>query len=105
MTAEDFSTMIKEAYQIGFMDAVRAYEPEQDLVRASAVKSWLRMMRIDWKQFNAAVDGGMIKPRRKGTGKNSPLYYSKADIKKALLTARATMLNEKEQLSMYGQPT
>lgn len=105
MTAEDFSTMIKEAYQIGFMEAVRAYEPEQDLVRASAVKPWLRMMRVDCKQFNAMVGEGMIKPRRKGTGKNSPLYYSKAEIKKALLTANATMLNEKEQLSMYGQPT
>ena len=102
MTAEDFKTMIEQAYQTGFMDAVRAYEPEQDLVRASAVKSWLRMMRVDRKRFNAMVNEGMIKPRRKGTGKNSPLYYSKAEIKKAMLTAKATMLNEKEQLSMYG---
>ena len=105
MTTEDFSTMIKEAYQIGFMDAVRAYEPEQDLVRASAVKSWLRMMRVDRKRFNAMVNEGMIRPRRKGTGKNSPLYYSKAEIKKALLTAKATQMNEKEQLSMDSHPT
>lgn len=98
MKAEDFTDMIIGAYQVGFMEAVRAYEPEQDLVRASAVKAWLKMMHIDAKKFDAMVNKGMVHPKRKGTGKNSPIYYSKADIKKAILTAKAVQMNEMEKM-------
>ena len=98
MKAEDFASMIIGAYQIGFMEAVRAYEPEQDLVRASKVKSWLKMVNIEYKKFAYMVDNGMIHARRKGTGKNSPLYYSKSEIKKALFTAKAVMMNETEKM-------
>lgn len=98
MTAEDFTQMIIGAYQVGFMEAVRAYEPEQDLVRASKVKSWLKMANIEYKKFSRMVDSGMIHAKRKGTGKNSPIYYSKSEIKKALFTAKAVMMNETEKM-------
>ena len=98
MTAEDFTQMIIGAYQVGFMEAVRAYEPEQDLVRASKVKSWLKMANIEYKKFARMVDSGMIHAKRKGTSKNSPIYYSKSEIKKALFTAKAVMMNETEKM-------
>lgn len=91
MKPEDFSRMITDAYQVGFAEAVRMYEPVQDLIRAKDAKRWLRMMNASDKVLRE------VSPKRVGEAKNSPLYYSKAEIKKALLAARASMLNTLEQ--------
>lgn len=87
----DFSEIygiMSEYMQAGFMEAVKAYEPVQDEVRQTEVKAWLRFMRIDVKAFRNLVRQGVVTPRRKGEGRNSPLYYSKAEIKKALAAAK-----------------
>lgn len=84
MDIQELNSMIADFVQVGYMEAVKAYEPPQDLVRLSEVKRWLRMMKIDIKRFNTLVSNEIIKPVRKGTGRNSPFYYSKAEIKKAL---------------------
>lgn len=49
MKPEDFSRMITDAYQVGFAEAVRMYEPVQDLIRAKDAKMWLRMMNASDK--------------------------------------------------------
>lgn len=97
MNAEDFTRMIIESYQIGFMEAMRAYEPSNDLVKASEVKSWLKMMHIEQKKFKQLCDSGKMKIIRKGNSKNSPIYYSKSEIKKALFTTKVTALYELEK--------
>lgn len=91
MKPEDFSRMITDAYQVGFAEAVRMYEPVQDLIRAKEAKAWLKMIHATEKVLD------YVKPLRKGTGKNSPIYYSKAEIKKTLLTAKTSMLNALEK--------
>ena len=90
MKPEDFSRMITDAYQVGFAEAVRMYEPVQDLVRAKDAKRWLRMMNASDKVLRE------VSPKRVGEAKNSPLYYSKAEIKKAFgaMTTHAAWLNE-----------
>lgn len=93
----ELNAVIADFVQVGFMEAVRAYEPAQDLVRASEVEDWLRMMKIDEKKFKSLCRRGIIQTVRKGTGRNSPLYYSKKEIKQALSMARASMLNTLEQ--------
>lgn len=88
---EDFNEMCEimtDYMQVGFMEAMKAYEPVQDEVRLSKVKEWLRFMRFDTRKFNILVKQGAIKATRKGGGRNSPLYYSKADIKLAFANAR-----------------
>lgn len=55
------------------------YEPVQDLIRAKDAKMWLRMMNASDKVLRE------VTPKRVGEAKNSPLYYSKAEIKKAWL--------------------
>lgn len=72
--------------QVGFMEAVRAYEPAQDRLRQKDVREWLKMMLIDYNTFKALVKKGAIKPRRYGSAVNSPLYYSKKEIKQAMAT-------------------
>lgn len=72
MNIEEIQSIMIDSYQVGYMEAVKAYEPAQDLIRLRDVKKWLRMMRIDWKRFNVLVNKELIKPIRKGESRNSP---------------------------------
>ena len=81
-----------DAVQIGFMQAVKSYEPTADAIRATEVRQWLKHMFISWSQFSKLENAGLIKPFRKGKATNSPLYYSKSEIKQALTTAKIAAL-------------
>ena len=84
MKINELIGVMADSYQIGYMQAVKAYEPSQDAIRATEVKKWLRMMCIDEKTFKILKEKGFIEAVRKGKAINSPLYYSKAQIKAAL---------------------
>ena len=95
----ELNAVIADFVQVGFMEAVKAYEPTQDLVRASEVEDWLHIMKIDEKKFRTLCRKGIIQAVRKGTGRNSPLYYSKKEIKQALSMANVGWLLAKEEVS------
>lgn len=82
----ELNDTLQRFVQVGFMEAVRAYEPAQDMLRQKDVKGWLKMMHIDESTFKALVKKGAVMARRYGTAVNSPLYYSKREIKQALAT-------------------
>lgn len=90
VSIEDIQSIMIDSYQVGYMEAVKAYEPAQDLIRLREVKKWLKMMKIDLKRFNTLVGKELIKPIRKGESRNSPFYYSKAEIKQALSLANVS---------------
>ena len=100
----ELNAMIADFVQVGFMEAVKAYEPARDLVRASEVKGWLRMMRMEQKKFNTLCEQGVIRAVRKGTGRNSPLYYSKKEIKQAMSMANIGGLLAKEGIMLAAVP-
>lgn len=80
MNIEDLQSIMIDSYQVGYMEAIKSYEPSQDSIRLREVKKWLKMMKIDLKRFNILVQKDIIKPFRKGQGKNSPLYFSKRKL-------------------------
>jgi hypothetical protein len=84
MTREDLGSFIADFVQVGYMEAVRAYDPPQDLLKGSEVKRWLKFMHIDEEKFLLLVKKGKITRERKGKSKNSPLYYSKRQIKEQI---------------------
>ena len=100
MDIGDIQSIMIDRYQVGYMEAVKAYEPAQDLIRLRDVKKWLKMMQIDLKRFNILVSKELIKPIRKGESKNSPLYYSKAEIKQALSLANISSMMAKEKVRL-----
>ena len=87
MDIQELNSMVANFVQVGFMQAVKVYDPPQDRVRKSEVKRWLRMANLDYDHFTRLVDTGLVKPFRIGKGKNSPLYYSKKEIKQAFSVA------------------
>lgn len=92
MSFEELYSIIADFVQIGYMTAVQAYEPCQDNIRLKDIKKWLKMMHVDYKKFKTLVDIGTIKAKRIGTAKNSPLYYSKKEIKQALAAVKVSNL-------------
>lgn len=100
MKIEEIQSIMIDSYQVGYMEAIKAYEPAQDLIRLSDVKKWLKMMKIDLKKFNVLVHKEIIKPIRKGEGRNSPLYYSKKEIKQALSLANVSGLIAKDTIKL-----
>lgn len=100
MNIEELQSIMIDCYQVGYMEAVKAYEPAQDLIRLSEVKKWLKMMRVDLKRFNTLVHKEIIKPIRKGESRNSPLYYSKKEIKQALSMANVSGMLAKETIKL-----
>jgi len=92
MRVEEMMPLIEEAVQVGYMQAVKSYEPWQDEIRKTDVIGWLRFMKIDVKTFKRLVDKGIVKPFRKGVGNNSPLYYSKVEIKRAMMALKIEII-------------
>lgn len=88
ISAQELKCIIADFVQIGFMQAIKAYEPSQDLLRKSEVKKWLKMMMISEAEFKRLLASDHIKPIRMGEGRNSPLFYSKQEIKQALSMMR-----------------
>lgn len=85
---EDLRNMITDAVEVGFMKAVRTYDPDTDSIRATQVKSWLKRNNVEPKLFQSLIDDGSIVGRRKGTAKNSPIYYSKEEIRQAVMSVK-----------------
>lgn len=70
--------------QIGYMKAVKAYEPTKDNVSSRELIRWFNTMNISPSYIKKMESEGLIKGKRKGTSKNSPIYYSRLEIKQAL---------------------
>lgn len=95
--------LLSDYVQVGYMGAVKAYEPARDMLRQSEVDSWLKMTYADKGLFRKLVRLGAVKPKRIGTAKNSPLYYSKEEIRRVL--AAAGVLKAVESASESGGET
>ncbi len=92
MTMGELRNFIARSSALGYMEAVKAYEPAADLVRETEICQWLRVMHIEQKKFKALVKNGTITVRRKGVARNSPAYYSKQEVVQALATAELSLI-------------
>lgn len=88
MTIEQIGAMMADFVQIGYMTAVKAYEPTSDELRLKDVEKWCRATFTDYKTLQRLIKAGIVRSYRKGDSRNSPLYYSKAEIKQAIINAR-----------------
>lgn len=96
MDMVDVKSLMMEVWQVGYMEAVRAYEPLRDEIRKRDINKWLDMMCVDKKVFKRLEKSGIIRTHKHGAGVNSPLVYSKTEIKKALATLRADRIYNRD---------
>lgn len=85
MSIDNLRNLIQDCIEVGYMRAVKDYDSEEDSIRATQVDNWLRKNNIAKKIFKALVENGKIIGRRKGFAQNSPIYFSKAEIKSAIM--------------------
>ena len=100
---EELGGIIADFVRVGYNAAVADYDPPQDKLRLSEVKSWLHYRHIEYKAFRALVKQGLIHARRSGSAANSPLVYSKAEIQQALASMRVNRLCVNDKLLDNGR--
>ena len=47
MPFDELCRLLSDYVQVGYMEAVRAYEPAADMVRQGEVRAWLKMVHVD----------------------------------------------------------
>ena len=92
--------IISDFVRVGYNSAVADYDPPQDKLKLSEVKKWIKFRKIEFKTFQELEKQGLIHAR-KGSSVNSPLYYSKTEIQKALATMRVDRIFFNEKLNDY----
>ncbi|MBB1529214.1 MAG: hypothetical protein HG466_000705 [Prevotella sp.] len=93
--------IIADFVRVGYNSAVADYDPPQDKLRLSEVKKWIKFRKVDFKTFQELEKQGLIHAR-KGGSVNSPLYYSKTEIQKALAIMRVDRLFVNDKMNDYG---
>lgn len=78
--------IMADMVQVGYMKAIKVYEPTKDNVSTRELVRWFKVLGIDPSYINKMESEGLIKGKRKGIGKNSPVCYSRLEIKQALAT-------------------
>lgn len=92
VTMSELGGIIADFVRVGYNSAVADYDPPQDRMKQSEIRKWLKFRHIEFTTFQRLEEKGLIHRRRLGSAKNSPLYYSKAEIQKALATMRMNRL-------------
>lgn len=82
---------------VGFIEGVSVLQPSSDSLRKSELKDWLAVTCTDRDAFRKLEASGRIKARPTGPAKNSPLAYSKSEIKQAIAELRLAMFVDKYQ--------
>lgn len=95
--------IIADFVRVGYNSAVADYDPPQDKIRLSEVKKWLKFRNVEFKTFTSLVDSGLIHARHSGSAQNSPLFYSKAEIQRALATMRMNRYFVNDKIKDYGK--
>lgn len=95
MRADELGRMISRYVEVGYSMAVKAYEPTSDLLRKTDVEKWLSVSGNNADLFRKLKKAGVIIARKKGNGKNSPLYYSKSEIIEAIASHDITMIGSR----------
>lgn len=85
MTISAIQQLMQESFQVGYMQAMKTFEPSSCDIRETEVNSWLSAIGVSRDAWNRLKKTGLVQAFRKGNSPNSPLYYSKLDIKKALI--------------------
>lgn len=96
MNFSDIQSMIADSVQLGYMYAIKSFEPVTDMIKECELNAWCLSVGIDKKTVAKLIKRGSIKKQRTGTARNSPFVYSKSDIKQAMLSLSLSNINKRE---------
>jgi DNA-binding transcriptional ArsR family regulator len=85
----DFNQYGMRMAELGVANYIKGLEPTADQLKQREVSRWLKQ-RGEKVSLSDLERMGLLNGRREGRAKNSPIFYSKADILAALNSIRLT---------------
>lgn len=99
ISMSELQSILTDCMTASRMEALRALEPSTDKLRLADVKAWLRLNNIEYRQFKKLEKAGLIATHRTGASRNSPLIYSKTEIRQALAAATIARYQQRELIN------
>lgn len=100
MDISELGGILEEYVQRGYAQAVKAYDEPNDRIKKTNIKDWLKFNNYDFRTFINLEDKKMIKPFRIGESRNSAIYYSKEEIKKAFACLKVKRIIDRNLLKV-----
>ena len=89
ITMKDLTWLISHAVDAGVQEHMKGIDPSQDKMKKSQAERFLKergfrpVMLLKW------AEAGLLHPVKSGETQNCAVYYSKAEIKKAICIVKA----------------
>lgn len=84
ISVEAMKEIATDIFAAGMAQAVKMYEPIADWVKKDEITVWCVLNDINPKSVMALIKDGTIRGKHSGRGINTPVVYSKADIRKQI---------------------
>jgi len=80
----ELKRLLQEAAELGAAANDKMREPTNDLIKQREAYRWLKSLGKEPILLEKMVNGGLIKKKRMGPAINSPICYSKLEIRSVL---------------------
>lgn len=88
ISLHDLLGLLSTAVAAGVQDYIKGIDPEQDSVKQSEAKRYLKTRGYKPVMLQKWVDAGLLHPVKTGDTQNCATIYSLAEIKKAISTVK-----------------
>lgn len=103
ISREELYSIFKEGVKIGVLSAMKAASPADDYLKEKDVMKWCKANYADFQVFKKLRDEGFLHDVKRGRAKNSPIYYSKAEISTLLSSERVLNMLKTAELSEMNE--
>lgn len=88
ITLQDLNRFVSNAVDAGIQAYERTRDPQSDRIKQSDAKRFLKSRGFQPAMLQKWVDARLVTPMKSGSSQNSAVWYSLADIKKAICIVR-----------------
>ena len=81
--------MLNLAAELGAMNVLKQLEPANDYISKSELMQWMKSLKKKPSQIEKLIREGRIQGERKNKNFNSPMIFSKVNIKSSLFADEA----------------
>lgn len=96
ISLQDLLGFVSQAVDAGIQGYINSREPRKDRIKQSDAKRYLEQQGYQTTALKRWVEAGMVKPIKHGSARNSAVWYSLTELKKAVCAVRLKKINNEE---------
>ena len=96
ISLQDLLDFVSQAVDTGIQGYIKSREPRKDRIKQSDAKRYLEQQGYQTTALKRWVEAGIVTPIKHGNARNSAVWYSLAELKKAVCTVRLKKINNEE---------